>query len=252
MNKHRFHSSRLFYVFLVLAGICVPTVRGNAEPPPDPPLLAAAPDPFAWTIDIQHKKPRAATPSDPAQANTAKRLMDIYPRLLRQTVDKAGKNWHRAKYFDNQKQDNTWVCDGMAAVQFQHYPPNKIDVMAASSPNSPAKGGFGPDFPELSWVSAKYFIGTVTYAGQRCHLYQNKSAQPLPGRDALAPAPTAAGVSVWINAKTRLPVAVEDEDMIQRYSYRVGPAAIQPTGIFAEALARAPHPQNHELEVDDK
>ena len=76
------------------------------------------------------------------------------------------------------------------------------------------------------------------YLGHSCHYYEDKKAQPLGGGDTLTD-PAGKGNRAWIDAKTRLPIAVEDDNLLKLYSYRAGPATIQPTGIFAEALARA-------------
>ena len=236
--RHLPHGAGLFASLLLLE-VFLPRFSAYAEPPPEPPLIANTPDSFAWTIDVQRKKPRVVPSADPGQETTYKRLMDIDPLLMRETVEKAGKEWHREKFYDNQRKDNFWVCNGMVAFQFQHFPQDKVTAMPTNNIISPVKGGFGPDFPELDWIDAKYFVGTVSLAGQMCHFYRKQNAKPLGFRDELTPAPKTSLVSAWINAKTRLPVAIEDDEIVERYTYRAGPASIQPTGIFAEALGRA-------------
>ena len=126
------------------------------------------------------------------------------------TVEKVGKEWHHEKLFDNQKRENVWVYKGFAIFQFRNFPSDKVTVTPVNNPISPVKGGFGPDFPELSWIRADAFVKTVMYNGQRCHYYEDTNAPPLAGGDELNFRRNPRAVRAWINAKTRLPVAVED------------------------------------------
>jgi len=215
------------------AAICLPRPSFAAESPPEPPLLAVVADPCAWTIDVQYATPRKSP--DSKQAKTAKRLMDIYPLMIRETVEKAGPNWHREKLFDNRTKENVWVYKGTVLFQFQNFPPDKVTALPINDPVSPVKSDFGPDFPDLDWIRPEVFVKTVTYHGQNCHFYEDKEVAPLDGGDALKPS-TANGRRAWIDVKTRLPVAVEDDVMLKRYSFLKDPSpSIEPSGIFATA-----------------
>src|ERR1700722_6374795 len=104
----------------VLAAMCMPCFGLQAEPVPDLPLVASPQNPCAWIIDVERKKPRQKQSADPAQAANYKRLTDIYPLLVRVTVEKVGKDCHRKKIFDNQKEENVWVYKGVVIFQFKN------------------------------------------------------------------------------------------------------------------------------------
>lgn len=210
----------------------------HAEPPPGPPLVATAPDPIAWTIDVRQKKPRQAAPADPKQARIYKRLVDIYPLLVRETVEKSGKDWHREKVFDNQTKENIWVRNGIVVYQYHYFPPERVIAVSVSDHISPVKGGFGPDFPELYWIRAEAFVKSEMYGGHLCYYYEDKNARPLQGGDALAAVPQK-GNRAWIDAKTRLPIAMEDDTMLKTYTYHQSAVNIQLTGVFATAYQKA-------------
>lgn len=224
---------------LLAAAFVQPSSATAGELAPEPPFVAKLPNSAAWSIEVQHKKPRGALPTDPGLAATTTRLRDIYPLSVRETVEKVGNDWHREKLYDNQRKDTQWVSNGMIAFQFQNFRPDKVTVVPEKDTLSPAKTGFGPDFPELAWIAANYYEGTVTYAGQSCYLYRNPKAQAMAGGDELLPTSEPNEMTAWISVQTRLPVAVEDANLIRKYTFRPGPASIQPTGIFAEALAKA-------------
>ena len=151
-----------------------------------------------------------------------------------------GKDWHREKFYENQKTDNIWVCKDIVVFQFKHFPADKVTAMPVDGSISPAKGGSGPDFPELGWVDQNFFVGTVIYQRAKVLFLPKSKCQAFIGQGRSGTqAPSTATVSAWIDAKTRLPVAVEDGDLLKTYTYRAGPAAIQPTGVFAEAFNRA-------------
>ena len=230
---------RVFFTGLVLLISCVPQYNSHAETPPDPPLIADAPNPGAWTIEVQNKKPRKALPNDPAKAYIAKRIRDVYPLLVRETIERSGKDSHREKFYDNQKMDNIWVSKGMVVFQLKHFPVNKAIAVPVNNRISPVKSGSGPDFPELAWIDQKFFVGTVTYKGHRCYFYRNSNAKALEGADELAEVPESGEISAWIDADTRLPIAVEDANLLKTYTYLPGPAKIQ-RRVFLKKSWRAP------------
>jgi len=250
MNKNnpwfrfRPRPGRCFVTGLVFfLGFCLPHfalfAKPTTDPTPDPPLIAVAPDPGAWSIEVKQKKTRPAPSSDPKQAATYKRLKDIYPLLVREVVEKVGKEWHREKFFDNNTMENVWVYKGFVIFQYHHFQPNVVTVLPIHDPLSPVKEDFSPNFSELSWIRPEVFVKTVTYQGQRCHYYEDKEASQLKEGDALNPVDSK-GVSAWINVKTRLPVAVEDAAVIKKYTYtKKIPESIQLSGVYSAAYENA-------------
>ena len=244
MNTHRLtgppgsRRRRGYFPFAALLATCLFHLRLGAEPPPDPPLVAAAPDGCAWTIDVQQKKPRPSPPTDPKWVYAYKRALEIYPRILRVTDVKSGKDRLEETSYENGKTGTLYIYNGYVVYQPMNWPADKALAMPVNYRDSPVKGGLGSDFPDVGWIRPEVFAGTVMYEGQRCHYYEDKNASPVSGGDHLNPAKTK-GVRAWIDARTRLPIAVEDEAVFKKYTYSQSAVTIQLEGVFAKAYQDA-------------
>ncbi|MGB8352339.1 MAG: hypothetical protein WCD79_00470 [Chthoniobacteraceae bacterium] len=230
-----------FPACVAVAMIFAPGFRLCAEPPPDPPLVAPAPDGSTWTIDVKQKKPLPPPPSDPKWVEAYKRALEINPRILRVTNEKSGKDRLKETSYENGKTATMYIYKGYAVYRSVDWPSDKALALPAGYRDSPVKGGGDTDFSDLSWIRPEVFVKTVTYHGQRCHYYQDNEAAPLAGGGNLDPAATnAKGVKAWIDASTRLPVAVEDNAMLKKFHFLKGaPVSIELKGIFATAYNQA-------------
>ena len=230
-----------FPACVAVAMIFAPGFRLAAEPPPAPPYVAAAPDPGGWVIDVQQKKPLPTPPSDPKWLDAYKRALDIYPRIVSVTSEKADGNRYEETLYENGKKRVMYIYKGWVVYRPQDWPEDKALALPINHRDSPVKGGLGPDFADLSWIRPEVFVKTVTYHGQRCHYYEDNEAAPLAGGGNLNPAATnAKGVKAWIDASTHLPVAVEDDAMLKIFHFLKGaPVSIELKGIFATAYDKA-------------
>ena len=211
----------------------------TAEPPPEPPLIAALPLVCAWTIDVQQKRPRQPPPADPKAAAVYKRMLDASPRMIRVSTERAGENAHKETFWEDGKTDSLWIYNGWVILKPVNYPVNQVTAMPMHSRLSPVKDGLGADFPDLVWLTSETFVKTEPYHGQSCHYYEDKNASALQGGDALNPN-IPKGVRAWIDAKTRLPVAVEDDAVIKKFHFiKNPPEKLEPTGAFAVAYDEA-------------
>jgi len=227
-----------YFRFPALLTACLLQLRLCAEPPPAPPYVAAAPDPGGWVIDVLQKKPRPAPPSDPKWLNAYKRALDIYPRIVRITSEKADGDRYEETLYENGKKGVMYIYKGWVVYRPVAWPEDKALALPVNSRYSPVKGGLGPDFADLDWIRPEVFVGTVMYEGRRCYQYEDKEGQPISGGDALDTAKTK-GVRAWIDAKTLLPLAVEDDAVLKRYTYNQKAVSIQLSGVFAAAYESA-------------
>ena len=232
---------RRLTVFATLAIAMAFTGRSSVAggPPPDPPLVATPPDPCAWTIEVEQKKPRQLPPDDPRQAAAYKRALQAYPRMLRVRVEKAGSNRHQETLWDNGKKETLWIYKGWVVFQPASFPADQAIALPATDRNSPVKDGTDSDFPDFSWIRPEAFVKTVAYHGQPCHYYEDKEAPPLKGGDTLTPTPVKK-IQAWIDVKTRLPVAVEDDAVLKTFHFlKEAPTSMELTGVFATAYDNA-------------
>ena len=242
---------RRLTVFATLAIAMAFTGRSSVAggPPPDPPLVATPPDPCAWTIEVEQKKPRQLPPDDPRQAAAYKRALQAYPRMLRVRVEKAGSNRHQETLWDNGKKETLWIYKGWVVFQPASFPADQAIALPATDRNSPVKDGTDSDFPDFSWIRPEAFVKTVAYHGQPCHYYEDKEAPPLKGGDTLTTPVN--GVKAWIEVKSRLPIAVEDAAVLKKYTYRQSGVNIQLAGVFATAYHNAVEAaKSHEAAVE--
>jgi hypothetical protein len=197
----------------LLAAIASPT-------PPDEPLVAKAPNPGNWTIDVKQKRPLPPPSGDPKLARLEKLRPGKSARMVLQTVEQAGKDWHWETTWEDGKKDIYWLYHGVIVLyQPRYFNSDKLMMDKVGSPSAPEKPN-KTDFPDVAWVDSKYFTGNVTYAGRKCHCY----ARGTEGGKVVA----------WIDAQTRLPVAVETDATLKTYSFNQAKDKITPQGIFAE------------------
>lgn len=233
--------SALFPVFIILANMASPFLSARAEPPPDPPLIVSTPTPFAWTIEVQHRTPRPDPPTDPVKAASFRRAMAISPRIVRITVDKADNAWRRESIYENQTKDTQWHQGNVMLLQGHHFPPDNVIAI----PMDASKATLGKDFPELDWIHPEVYVKKESHLGRLCYFYEEKKGKPINGRDPFLPAPSGSiTLRAWIDVKSRLPIAFEDDELSLTYSYRPGPVTLEPNGPFAAAYDRASGLQN--------
>lgn len=204
-------------VLLILAG-GAPKTFGESEAPPAPPLVGRAPDSASWTITVNQKVPLPPKSSDPKTAEYQDMLAKVNPRLLKETVEKAGGNLHQETYWESGAKDIFWFYQGYVIFQTRMYPPDQVVIMAGTNKNAPLKPN--DDFPELDWITPKVFAGTTTHDGVKCYLYTKND-------------PKLGSTSVWIDFDSRLPIAVESPATLNTYTFSSGPVSIVPQGIFA-------------------
>jgi hypothetical protein len=223
----------------ILLGVFRGFLQATPEPPPDPPLLAAAPDPGSWTIIVKQKRPPPPRTADPRLLALQSLLLKANPRMVQQKVEKAGKEWHGETQWEDGSSDTLWIYRGMALFRPRNYPPDKIGMMGANAPLAPHPPAV--DFPDLTWIDAKCFVGSTDYQGTKCYLYQQGSSSSQNGQ-----------ISAWIAADSRLPIALEDDSVLKTYTFNSAPSTLQLDGLFASTYRRFLNAPKTVLRPSDK
>ena len=213
----------LFCVVVLMAGgefeagaqeAVAPTPR---PVPPDPPFLKEAPSYSAWTIT------RYTVPGLGGQAADAVvRSAAAAPKPDSQTtVTKTGRVRHQLRKLKSGEQEDIWFEHGNRITMESMW---KIPVFQGET--SGAKSPAGPDFPELSWISAKNFAGTQE---AQSNTYLVFETQVTEGSAALAKAYgyqlQSSFDRVYIDAETRLPWLFQSGNVLQRYTFQSPPTA---------------------------
>ena len=202
---------------------------------PTPPFIAPAPNPGSWSITVKQKTPPPppAKATDPIQVRYQELLRKVHPRMVTQTVQQTGGDWRSETTWESGSNDVLWDYRGITLFQSQNFPSGKLLVAPVGSQGVPHKPD--SDFPDVSWVDAKNFVRIEQAEGVTCYLYQT-TAQAL--SKSKMPAGGDAPVSAWIDKKTRLPVAMENDAVRKTFSFDSPPASLQPEGIFADYYRR--------------
>jgi hypothetical protein len=194
-----------------------------------------APDPCAWVITVKQKKPRQP-PANPADAAAYARVAQSHSRIVRVEVEKAGKDRHEVTFWENKTTTSLYVHDGWVIFQPLHWPPDQALASRVDGPLSPVKGARG-DFSDLDWIRSEAFAGRQPYSGQDCYFYEDKTHPALAESDPLVD--HSPGVRAWIEVRSRLPIAIEDDSVLETFTYRQSNVNVELTGIFAATYERA-------------
>jgi hypothetical protein len=180
---------------ILILGVSLPLHAQEKAPPPTAPFLNRTPEHSAWKVLYAPKK---APPPGP-------------PPLTLMEVDVTKMNLTRQDvsiWSDNQTTEH-WNYEGVCMFNQHGIPGVYLLPLSATSPGlSVIMPDYSKsDFPELGWINAGNYKGVVTYQEHSCYLFQS-----IP-TDAEAAGCTADQISlkqVWIDVKTKLPIAFDD------------------------------------------
>jgi hypothetical protein len=160
-------------------------------PPPTPPFLNPAPETSAWIITV--------TPPASSSGFGAKPS----PKQLKQIqVTKAGDTRREVSVLNDGTATEDWFYKGVHLVFDKN-----ADYAVAIDPYASAKSAPPAaeiDFYDFSWINASDFIGKTSRSGQVCYYFIHQ----FPTRREEA----------WINAQTKLPVAIRSE--LRQWEYQ--------------------------------
>ncbi len=137
-----------------------------------------------------------------------------------------------SRSFENGQTSEAWGKDGFRVATVKGLPPDKVFFERKPDPTDDEDDLPGrEDFPELAWVSSANFQRIEARDGKECRVHEDDVIwqEDVPTR-----------VHAWIDAETRLPVALEDHSTVRTYSiYRSTsstPLALPPA--FAAKIER--------------
>ena len=185
--------------------------------PPSEPLLNPAPEYAAWTVVNQSIPNLGKQPPDEvikavATANKPDSLT---------TVTKAGQVRHQATTTKARAQEDVWYEHGNRVVMESMWKMPMFE-RAVNSPNQPA----GPDFPEFAWITPRNFVGTQTVGQDTFFVFEGETTHG----DAAAAKTFGYKLitthnRAFVNADTRLPWLLQNDDVLQRYVFQNAPTA---------------------------
>lgn len=200
--------------------------------------VAPLPDNIAWTVAVS-----PANPPPKGEVN------------LPVSVDKfppAGSLLREENIRSKDVRKETKVFTGGTLIRYVkgpyllYFDPGSAKVVIEMNDVESFYGGLPLSrFAELSWVKPELFVKEEDYENIKCDVYQ--CSWPVPNDDELKelPRPTektqlpsAKIVTAYINAITRLPVALIDPVSIRKYSFSSTEAALSLPDNFREALKK--------------
>ncbi len=185
--------------------------------PPAPPFVNATPDYSAWAI-ARYNIPGLGSQSADAVVHSVETATK--PNSVT-SVTKTGQVRHQLRKLKTGEQEDIWFERGNRITMESMW---KIPLFegGTSGPKMPQ----GPDFPELSWISAANFVGTQQYQSAAYFVFETQVTMG----DATQAKEYGYKLQsmfnrVYINADTRLPWLHQTGDVLQRYVFQAAPTA---------------------------
>lgn len=185
--------------------------------PPAPPFVNEAPGFSAWTIARYNVAGSGGQPADVVVRSAAAASK---PDIVT-TVIKTVPVRHQQRKIKTGEQEDIWFERGNRITMQSMW---KIPVFEGNT--SSAKQPQGPDFPELSWISAANFTGIQEHEGASYFVFETQATSGDATQAKEYGYKLAASFNrAFINADTRLPWLHQTGDVLQRYLFQAAPTA---------------------------
>lgn len=169
-----------------------------AEDAPRPPFVNTAPS--QWEVHFTY----------PTEAGGEARF------LKKVSVTKTGDKKREVFDWSDGVQSETWHVAGYVLYQQPHFEAGDVAVLEAEKHLDQG------DFRDLSWIGKASFRGEEKRGGRQCHFYEGEPVAGGLGNPHAVPPQV---FRAWIDAETRLPVAVERAGVVEEYFFKPGGAA---------------------------
>ena len=192
-----------------------------------PPVQKRAPVFSSWVVTTgeQPGKPQASGPENqPADSGGPKAFASKF------TVTKTGKIYH-VVFADAQGSTwNLWSTGGIVA----NVPAGGGDVGFIAPPPTPYQKAPlyvnfpNTDFEGFDWITPENFRGFKEFMGQQCLVFSATVTEVSPEPDGSgAPVKTSENRTAYVDAETRLPVAVLNSNGLTTFRFQAPPTAMQ-------------------------
>lgn len=199
--------------FVALSFLLLGSLGARAQdekPVPSPPFVASVADPAQWVVTLSYPEDRDKTAPPPDSKIAAGQIRTILN-------EKAGNTIHRATTTENGNTTEEWQ------VGTNHY--QKGWDSTTWGENLKDFAPLAAVFPDLDWLSADNYVGTMNYGGHNCFVFA-PGAPPkldLSSPDGATQLDTLAQVA-FIDAQSRLPVEVRVGTTYQDYKFGDSPS----------------------------
>jgi hypothetical protein len=234
MNRLCFLVPGIVYLWLMCLSLLAQ--QGTNSLPPQPPFLSEAPAYSTWVIKFTPRQGNAVSAAFP-RVSTSNYLKEIH-------VTKMDKDHQEIQYWSDGSTLEKWEFHGL--LLFEQPSLSNIHILSLNNLPPLMREAFfdhsKSDFPDLDWLSADSYVGMKTFQGQTCYWFQVKSSTVSTHSATSSGIPSVKVQAVpqaWINAQTRLPVAVDDGVTLHIYTFgdeTSRQAELPPR--FAEALEK--------------
>jgi hypothetical protein len=168
------------------------------------PRLSPAPAMSAWTIQYQYRQadpyPKTGNAVDDAIHDKMRRA---YPRLETVEVVKTDNRRKEVYHYVDGTETTQWIIGDYVSddMRLSHLTPtgNALETDV----------DLRKDFYDLDWINKAAYQGHQDYQGVDCYVFKGIAADVTPG------------LIAYINARTRLPQAIQASDGVRIYTFRV-------------------------------
>lgn len=248
------------YIVTLFAGLVIPAFAQASEekveaPPLPTPLQIRLPAHTKAEVTITRTRPL----SDAETADALRR--DWYPDLQKMTCLRDDRNFEVNYEWEGGKKTSAYLWNGRLIFSASVRIPEDIRTGGVGAPDWSKS-----DFPEAGWIRAEDYAGKQILSGRVCYVFDRQKNARTPEqrrasierelrelgvtdprafaqmRDNMLAAPAAVG-RVWLDAKTLLPLQVENEAFRFRYTYSSVPEIkVSPEGIYRKFVETPPQP----------
>ncbi|MFV0416639.1 MAG: hypothetical protein ACK5NG_09770, partial [Chthoniobacterales bacterium] len=158
--------------------------------PPGPPFVAPVPERASWTVTADFPKTDTGKPA--ASAWSEKKVHTI----------RTGDILQKEIRYVNDSTSTQWLVNHMLLRESEGAGVTVSDVSVPQAADTLKQAW---QYPGVAWVQADFFKGTVDFKKQKCNHYAS-------GRQ-----------EAWINAKTKRPVAYQENGILYEFSFQPVP-----------------------------
>jgi len=201
---------------LLLSLVFISVVEGRTvaqDLKPEPPFIKNATENASWNIEF---RPAEAQPSQKSTLQPASQLTASFERELHEIqVDKVGPNRREVYLWSDGEPLERWYYGGLVLIEAPGT--RKIMCINQTRMDKFQESVFpkyqSDDFPEFFWVNKSSYKAVEKKSGRICFRYERNGGTLDGSRQ------NATDI-IWIDADTRLPVALQTATEVRTYIFK--------------------------------